>query len=123
MLSGRTVLIVEAQYLIALDLQNTLDQLGPGKVVIAQNATHARELSEEWQTCGLAIVEVERNLPEQIAFARELARSGIPVIGLTADSDLQQHLNWSARMPILLKPASTERTLELVATLFEPQNE
>lgn len=123
MLSGHTVLIVEAQYLIALDLQNTLDPLGPGKVIIAQNPGHAKDIAADWLDCRLAIIEVERELPEHIALVGELLRKGIPVIGLTADSDLQQHLNWFAGTPILLKPAPSERTLALVTGLFSAQKE
>ena len=122
MLSGRTVLIVEAQYLIALDLQNTLDALDPEKVVIAQNPGHARELAEDWANCALAIVEVERELPEHIALVGELQRKGVPVIGLTADVDLQRHLNFTGT-PILLKPTPSEHTLALIAELFETQKE
>ena len=123
MLSGRTLLIVEAQYLIALDLQHTLDHLGPDKIVIALNPGHARELAGDWANCDLAIVEVERELPDHIALVGELLRKGIPVIGLTADSDLQRHLNWFAGTPILLKPAPSEHTLAALASLFEPQKE
>ncbi|KRA97382.1 hypothetical protein ASD83_09585 [Devosia sp. Root685] len=117
------MLIVEAQYLVALDLQHTLDQLGPGKVVIALNPGHARELAKDWVNCDLAIVEVERELPEHIALIGELLRKGIPVIGLTADSGLQRHLNWFAGTPILLKPAPSERTLAVLASLFASQKE
>lgn len=123
MLSGRTVLIVEAQYLIAMDLQNTLDDLAAGKVIIAQDPVHARELAPDWSDCGLAIVEVERELPEHIAFIGELLREGVPVIGLTADSELEKHLNWLSGTPILLKPAPSERMLALISDLLGPQKE
>jgi hypothetical protein len=123
MLSGRTVLIIEAQYLIALDLQNTLDPLGLGKVVIAQNPSHAREVTDDWEDIGLAIVEVERELPEHIALIGDLLRRGVPVIGLTADSHLELHLNWFAGTPVLLKPSPSEHTLTLVAQLFQAQKE
>lgn len=123
MLSGHTVLIVEAQYLIALDLQNTLDPLHPGKVIIAHNPAHAKDLTADWRDCRLAIIEVERELPEHISLVGELLRKGIPVIGLTADSNLQQHLNWFAGTPLLLKPAPSEHTLALVADLVGAQKE
>lgn len=123
MLSGRTVLIVEAQYLIALDLQNTLDPLGPGRVVIAQDAIHAREIAQDLSECGLAIIEVERELPEHISLVGELRRMGVPVIGLTADSDLERHLNWFSGTPILLKPAPSESMLAMLSDLFQTQKE
>ena len=124
MLSGQTALIVEAQYLIALDLQITLEDIGVGKVVIAQNPAHAHEMAQDWLDCGLAIVEVERELPEHVALVGELLRRNIRVIGLTADSDLPQHLSWLATTPILLKPASSESVLKTLSDLFAAaQNE
>lgn len=123
MLSGRTVLIVEAQYLIALDLQDALDHLAPGKVVIAQDPSHARELAEDWRNCGLAIIEVERELHGHIALVGELLRRGIPVIGLTADPELARHVDWFAGTPTLLKPASSQSILALLDDLFAAQKE
>lgn len=123
MLSGRTVLIVEAQYLIALDLQDSLDHLAPGKVVIAQDPGHAHELAGDWLDCGLAIIEAERELPGHIALVGELLRRGVPVIGLTADPELGRHVDWFAGTPTLLKPASSQSILALLDDLLAAQKE
>lgn len=123
MLSGQTILIVEAQYLIALDLQNTLEDLGPTKVVIAQNPAHARELADDWHDCRLAIVEVEREMADNIALVGELMRRNIAVIGLTADSELPRHLSWFAGTPILLKPATSESVINALSEVLSNQNE
>lgn len=121
MLFGRTVLIVEAQYLIALDLQHTLEDLVPGNVIIAQDAQHARQ--KALSMCEIAIVEIETNLADNIALVGELLRQGVPVVALTADSDLQQNLNWFADTPILLKPAPADRVLAAIGELRMPQKE
>jgi DNA-binding NarL/FixJ family response regulator len=123
MLAGQTVLIVEAQYLIALDLQNSLDDLAPGKVVIAQDPVHAKEIEHDWSDCTLAIVEIERELAQSVAFAGELVRNGVPVIVLTADPDLHQSLNWWAGTQILLKPVPAENVTAAVAAVIADQNE
>lgn len=121
MLAGRTVLIVEAQYLIALDLQNSLDDFTPGKIVIAQDPAHAREKADDWADCAVAIVEIERELADNVAFAGELVRRGLPLVVLTADPDLQHKLNWWAGAPILLKPAPSERVAAAVAAACTSQ--
>lgn len=123
MLSGQTALIVEAQYLIALDLQITLEDLGAGKVVIAQDPAHAREMAQDWLDCSLAIVEVERELRDHIALVGQLLRRNIRVVGLTADSDLPRHLSWFPTTPILLKPASSESVISTLSALFVDQND
>lgn len=123
MLSGQTALIVEAQYLIALDLQITLEDLGASKVVIAQNPAHAREMAQDWLNCSLAIVEVERELPAHIALVGELLSRNTRVMGLTADPDLPRHLSWFPATPILLKPASSESVLKTLSALLSAQKE
>lgn len=118
MLAGRTVLIVEAQYLIALDLQNSLDDKAPARTVIAQDPGHARHLANDWRDCALAIIEVERELSDNIALVRELLARGIAVIVLTADADLRQSLNWFADVPVLLKPVPTEAVTAAIAAVI-----
>jgi len=126
MLSGRTALIVEAQYLIALDLENLLAPFSPETINIAQNAAKAMEQRSSWQDCALAIVEVERDLPEQIAFIGELQRDGVAVIGLTADMSLPQRVNWLAGTSILVKPVRSDDFVAAVESVLRreaPQNE
>jgi DNA-binding response OmpR family regulator len=71
----------------------------------------------------LAIVEIERELAQSVAFAGELVRNGVPVIVLTADPDLHQSLNWWAGTQILLKPVPAENVTAAVAAVIADQNE
>jgi DNA-binding NtrC family response regulator len=119
MLSGRTVLIVESQFLIALDLQDSLERLQPAKTVIAHNAAHAEELRDEWSDCSLAIVEVERERPDQVALVGELVRRNVLIVGITADSDLPRTLNWLQGTPILSKPVQAEDLESAIRLVLE----
>jgi len=119
MLCGQTALIVEAQYLIALDMGHTLEHSAACRVVIAQDADHALELSSDWTDCGLAIVELEQKLPRQIAFVGELMRRNIPVIAITADADLPGKLSWFPTIPVLVKPISTDSITAAVAAVLD----
>lgn len=122
MLAGQTVLVVEAEYLIALDIQTSLEDLAVDTVIIAQNPAHAREmLGDNWHRCSLAIVEVERGLPDSMSFAGELGRHGVSVIVLTADAELNQAL--SANIPILHKPVPSEALAAALAAVRSLQNE
>ncbi|KKB80249.1 hypothetical protein VW35_07515 [Devosia soli] len=116
MLAGRPALIVEAHYLIALDIENLLAEFSPGQVTIAKNAAQARSIEPEWRGCALAIIEVENDLPEQIALIGELIRLGIAVIAVTADTDLPRSLNWLAGTPVLVKPMQTPDFIRAVET-------
>ena len=115
MLSSRTILIVEAQYIVALDIEATLYCLGAERVVIAQDAVHAAIIAEQWADCTLAIVELERERPDQIALAGDLVRRGIAVIGLTTDHDLPKTHGWISSTPIVLKPVQANHLIDAVA--------
>jgi hypothetical protein len=111
MLAGSTVLIVEAEYLVALDLQNSLQASGAGKVILARNPSDALEKADEWMDATLAIVELEADRPQLRAFADLITRAGISVIGLTTDERLAER--WPDR-PILLKPGLDQHLAEAI---------
>lgn len=126
MLTGRNVLIVEAQYLIALDFETMLDAYRPARVVAAVNADIARSSQSDWHDPGLAVVEVEEHLPDQLAFAGELLRQDTPVVIVTADSDLPQKFSWLGTAPIIVKPVRSEEFIGAVEAVLKrsaPQNE
>jgi len=115
MLASRTILIVEAQYIVALDVEATLGSLGAEHVVIAQDPAHAALVADQWADCTLAIVEIEREKPDQIALAGDLVRRGIAVIGLTTDTELPRTHAWISSTPIVLKPVQSNHLIAAVA--------
>lgn len=123
MLEGQTALIVEAQYLIALDIQTTLEDLSSTRVLITHDPALIADLAVPFSDIGLAIVEVERNLPSNIQLVGDLVRQGVPVIGVTADHDLPKNLNWLSGVPLLLKPTPSERIIDAIRTVLLVQNE
>lgn len=126
MLSGRTVLIVEGQFIVALDIEATLENLGAARIIIAQDAAHSAMISADWADCSLAIVELERERADQIALAGDLARRGITVVGITTDRDLPRTLGWLAAMPVVAKPVQSDHLIDAIAraiALQTTQNE
>jgi len=123
MLIGQTALIVESQYLIALDIQVTLEDLSSHRVLIAQDPASAAGLVVPLSEINLAIVEVERNLPSNLQLIAEFFRQGIPVIGVTADQDLPKNLNWLSGVPLLLKPTPSERIIDAIRKVMMAQKE
>lgn len=104
MLTGRSVLIVETEALIAIDIQSVLESLGTANFVVAYNAFDAMEMGEHWASAALAVVEVEPFHPELMALARTISQAGIPVIAITADSGLANGLPDLQQVEVLLKP-------------------
>lgn len=118
MLAGRTILIVDAEYLIALDIEQRLEGLGAGRAIIATSAASAMEHAAEWAGCALAIVEVEETLPGSIALVQTIRLAGTPVIGITADSRLSDGMARLAGVPILLKPLEENTLIQTARDLF-----
>lgn len=103
MLNGLPVLIVEAEFLIALDTQRMLEQHGAGQTLFARNVEEARQLRTRWPDLALAVVEVHFESSSALQLHAELAAAGIPVVLTTGDVNLSRMLTGSAP-PVVVKP-------------------
>ncbi|MBD8066690.1 hypothetical protein IC608_14545 [Devosia sp. PTR5] len=112
MLKGRTVLIVETEALIAIDIQSTLESAGAAETIIAFSATEALKLAEHWAGAALAVVEVEQNRHDLLALIRTVVQSGIPTVCISADSRLTAGLPGLPNVRVLAKPVPEETLLE-----------
>ncbi len=98
MLGGNPVLVLETEFIIALDLGARLQDLGAGHVVLAHDPDSARVQREAWAQASLAVLEIQESRPGLMAFAEEVRASGTPVILVTTDAGLrQQHLGTTSR--------------------------
>ncbi len=114
MLGGRTVLVVETEYIIALGVQSVLEALGAGTVVVANSAEDAYATAATWSGAVLAIVELEVNRPDLTELARQIAQSGISVLGITADVSLSFGVPELPGTPIVVKPVPDEDLAEAI---------
>ena len=114
MLGGRTVLVVETEYIIALGVQSVLEALGASSVVVANSAADANAFATAWSGAALAIVELEANRPDLVELARQIAQSGIPVLGITADVGLAYGVPELPGTPVVVKPVPDEDLAEAI---------
>ena len=56
MLNGRTALVVEEEFLIALDVQRMLEALGVGLTLFARTPAEAEQLRARWPEIAIAIL-------------------------------------------------------------------
>ena len=103
MLDGRPALIVEAEFLIALDIQRMLELLGVGQTLFARNAAEARELRNHWPTLALAVVALEFDDHEARQLPDDLLAAAIPVI-LTTGDVVQHQAMASGQRQVVIKP-------------------
>lgn len=115
MLNDRTILVVEAEFLIALDVQRMLEGLNARQMLFARTTEEAHELSPHWSCLGLAVVEIQQDRPLSIALVQGLRARGIPVVLSSADSTIQRGHPEFPGVPILIKPMSEEDLASAIA--------
>lgn len=108
MLGGNPVLVLETEFIIALDLGARLQDMGAGHVVLAHDPDSARAQQQFWAGASLAVLEIQETRPSLLAFAAEVRASGTPVILVTTDAGLRPTQLAGAVPPLLLKPVAQE---------------
>ena len=122
MLNGQTILVVEAEFLISLDIQRMLEGLGAGQMLFARAADEVQELGTHWQTIGLAIVEIGPNSSDAATLVRGLLAENIPVICSAADSALRQGHPDFPGVPVVIKPMSDPDLAAAIAAALTDRN-
>lgn len=108
MLNGRIALIVEKEFLIALDIQRMLETLGAGQTLFARHVTEAEQLRARWPEIAIAIVEVRADDAPTTHLAETLAAAGIPIVLITTDAETQHDFAASPSLPVVVKPVPEE---------------
>jgi CheY-like chemotaxis protein len=104
MLAGQTVLIVESEFLIALDIQRCLEAFGAAQTIFARNPAEVLCAIDRWPGFGLALVEVRHQHDEDAALLRGLDKAGIKLVLLTADATLRRGHPGFPAAPVVMKP-------------------
>lgn len=106
MLSGRTILIVEAEYLIALDIQRILDAANVARVIIVGSPAEARAALAGAGSFDLAIIPMPDMDPDALALADSLGAAGIAIVMSSADGAPESAIARLGGIPIVTKPFS-----------------
>jgi hypothetical protein len=108
MRSGHTVLIVEAEFLIAFDIQRMLESRIDGTMLFARSPLEARQHEHLWPTIDLAIVEIGHEPHHTWPLLAGLRDAGIAIILSTVDSKMQQGHPEFPGAPVIVKPMIEE---------------
>lgn len=108
MLSGCTVLVVEEEFLIALDIQRVLENLQAKQTLVARNSAEAQAMPTGWHGIGLAVIELRADSPDGFDLAKQLEAASIPTIITTSDAGLRKSFAGTLDAQILLKPVPEE---------------
>jgi CheY-like chemotaxis protein len=114
-LSGRSILIVEDEALLALDLHQTLREAG-ASLLAAISLEDALELLPYAQI-DAAVLDINLGGPDCAAVCSALSRRSIPFIFYTAEAKAEIVGAWP-NAPVVLKPEPPERRIvDLLAAL------
>lgn len=114
MLSGRTVLILEDEVIVAFALEDMLLDMGAGPVMAT--SIEQAEAALDRQDIALAVLDVNVNGIRSYDFAGQLAERSIPFVFATGYGD-NEHPEHFAAVPTLTKPYSREQLAEILAAV------
>lgn len=83
--NGRTALIVEEEFLIALDIQRMLENQGIGHTLFARTPAEAAQLQPRLDDLAIAIVEMHAHDAAVFRLIEDLRTAGVPIVLITSD--------------------------------------
>lgn len=111
MLSGERLLIVEEEFLIALDIQRVLEDAHAAKAVFARNYKELAALEPRFTEFDLAIVTPPRRGTSEAMLFDRLARSGPALVVCSATSERTDD-STLATAELVHKPFSDDELLD-----------
>lgn len=115
-LTGLTILLVEDQSLIAMDVEEMLRELSCSEVMTAASVSHAIRLIDE-VVPDLAVLDFNLGGETSEAVADELLKRSIPFVFATGYSDSSGVPQRFASIPVVKKPMSSEALSATLAKL------
>jgi CheY-like chemotaxis protein len=116
-LAGRRVLVVEDQFVIALDMEQMLRTLGADTVDLATSISDALAILERTPP-DLAILDVKLGTEITVSIAEALQARAIPLIFVTGYGDLDALPAHLRRAPLLRKPVERGVLADLLSGLL-----
>ena len=122
LLDGRSVLLVEDEYLIAMDAEQILRDLGAASVDIVSTFDKAAAQAENGR---FDLVVLDLNLNGKLSFpiAQAFERRGIPVVFASGYELRTRPIAGFKGGPVVTKPYTAERFREAVETAIANGND
>jgi DNA-binding response OmpR family regulator len=108
---GLNALVVEEEYLVAADIEQTLRAAGAANVTIEKDTGAARAL--DFSSLALAVIEAKFGSAEAVALCAALRAARVPVVVTSADLAVQALFTGAVPLP---KPFDTAALLAACET-------
>lgn len=116
LLTGKRCLVLDDEFLIALDIQQILELAGAKHVASVATASEALALVRREAKFDLAVLDVKLGGSEDnsVGVARELAKTGTPFVFLTGMRVDNVHARRFPQAPVIEKPYDALALLDAV---------
>ncbi len=115
-LSGKRCLVLDDEFLIALDIQQILERAGAAHVVCIASVAEALDLLRLEPEFDVAVLDVKLSGPERdsLSVAEALAAKGTPFVILTGMRVDDVHAKQFPEAPVIEKPYDATALLDAV---------
>ena len=115
-LAGKRCLVLDDEFLIALDIQQMLERAGAAHVACVASAGEAINLLRSDMAFDLAVLDVKLSgaHPNSLGVAALLAEKGIPFVFLTGMRVDDVHAKQFPQAPVIEKPYDANTLLDAV---------
>ncbi len=116
-------LVLDDEFLIALDIQQMLERAGAAQVVCVASAADALDLLRREPKFDIAVLDVKLSGPEgtSLGVAEALAGKGTPFVFLTGMRVDDVHAKRFPQAPVIEKPYDAIALLNAVRRALEPR--
>lgn len=116
-LAGATVLIVEDEYLIALDAQRMAEEAGAAEVMLANSVEEVRKLLADGPRIDAVVLDLKLRHEDGSALVDELVRRGLPFVVSTAFA-----VDPASTIRVLRKPYRDTEFVDALTELVHARN-
>ena len=102
-MKGRRVLVVEDEFMIALDIDRILETAGAKTVLSANRVEEALQILSESGAIDAAVLDLKLDKDSTLPIAERLQAMGIPFVFLTGSPESAQTRGFP-RAPVVAKP-------------------
>lgn len=117
-LTGKRLLVLEDEYLIALELERIAEECGAKSVHVVSTVAELLFWIESQPPCDIAILEVKARGTSSLDAASLMLQRGVPIVFATAYDQQRSGIAGFADVPVVLKPYGKTQILQAAATAF-----
>jgi len=118
MLRGKRLLVVEEEFLVAIDIQHILESGNVAKTTFARSTEEALALADQFADFDIAVVQVPDSSPTAEALVTRLDACGVSIVLTSFDATHRLGHPRHPGLATVIKPFIAE---ELLRACLQPQ--